>query len=173
MDYKLPKYDRVKGIHPGVILKRELKRRNIKAVALAKSIEEYPQTINAITKEKRGVNAKLSIKLGDYFNVEKEYFMLLQASFEVNASIRQSYKNPLIGKVRSIIFWDTDFNKIDLVKNKRSVIKRILERGNESEIKELIAFYSKPTIEQELEKISNSLSPNFTQNIDRYIYDKP
>ena len=169
MDYKLPKYDRVKGIHPGVILKRELKRRNIKAVALAKSIEEYPQTINAITKEKRGVNAKLSIKLGDYFNVEKEYFMLLQASFEVNASIRQSYKNPLIGKVRSIIFWDTDFNKIDLVKNKRSVIKRILERGNESEIKELIAFYSKPTIEQELEKISNSLSPNF----DRYIYDKP
>jgi plasmid maintenance system antidote protein VapI len=79
----LPEYNKVKGVHPGAILKRELTKRSIKAIELAKSINEYSQVINAITKEKRGINPKLSIKHGDYFNIEQDYFMLLQASFEV------------------------------------------------------------------------------------------
>jgi len=173
MKYTLPEYNRVKGIHPGAILKRELKKRCLKAVTLANSIDEYPQTINAITKEKRGINPKLSIKLGEYFQIDKEYFMLLQASFEVKSTIQKSYVNPLIGKVRNSIFWDTNFNKIDLIKNKRSVIQRILERGNKNEISELIKFYGKPTIKQELENINNSISPYFAQNINNYIFDKP
>lgn len=172
MEYTLPAYKRVKGIHPGAILKRELKRRSIKAVVLANSIDEYPQTINAITKEKRGINPKLSIKLGNYFNIEKDYFILLQASFEVKSAIQKSYVNPLIDKVRNSIFWDTNFSKIDLIKNKRSIIKRILERGNKSEINELILIYSKAIIKEELRNINNSISPSFIQNIDRYIYDK-
>ncbi len=173
MEYTLPEYERVKGIHPGAILKRELKKRSLKAVALANSIDEYPQTINAITKEKRGINPKLSIKLGEYFRIDKEYFMLLQASFEVKSIIQRSYKNPLIGKVRKSIFWDTNFNKIDFIKNKRSVIQRILERGNEIEINELVKLYGKPTIKEELKYINNSISPYFSKNINRYIHDKP
>lgn len=173
MEHRLPEYNRVKGIHPGAILKRELKKRCLKAVSLANSIDEYPQTINAITKEKRGINPKLSIKLGEYFQIDKEYFMLLQASFEVKSTIKKSYVNPLIGKVRNSLFWDTNFNNIDLIKNKRSVIQRILERGNKIEISELIKHYGKPTIKQELKNINNSISPYFSQNINSYIYNKP
>lgn len=62
--------------------------------------------------EKRGINPKLSIKLGDYFNIEKEYFMQLQASFEVENTLQESNVNPLIGKVRSSLFWDVDFDKL-------------------------------------------------------------
>jgi len=170
MKYTLPEYHRVKGIHPGAILKRELKRRSLKAIVLANSIDEYPQTINAITKEKRGVNPKLSIKLGNYFNVDQEYFMLLQASFEVQKAVRKSSLNPLIGKIRKSIFWDTSFDKIDLIKHKRSIIQRILERGNKNEINELIKFYGNSSIKVELEKIKNSISPNFSQKINRYVY---
>ncbi|MFB0947563.1 MAG: plasmid maintenance system antidote protein, partial [Spirosomataceae bacterium] len=93
MQHTLPKYSKVKGVHPGADLKRELTKRNVKAIELANAIDEYPQTINAITKEKRGINPKLSIKLGDYFNIEKEYFMLLQASFEVKSSLQESNEN--------------------------------------------------------------------------------
>ena len=172
MEHTLPEYRRIKGIHPGAILKRELKKRCLKAVVLANSIDEYPQTINAITKERRGINPKLSIKLGDYFDIDSEYFMLLQASFEVKKALQKPYKNPLIGKVRSSLFWDTDFNKIDPVANRRYIVQRVLERGNASEIKQLIALYGIPTIRQELEKITNSISPHFTQNVARYVYGK-
>lgn len=173
MEYTLPEYNRVKGIHPGAILKRELKKRCLKAVALANSIDEYPQTINAISKEKRGINPKLSIKLGDYFKIDKEYFMLLQASFEVKSTIQKAYKNPLIGKIRNAIFWDTNVNNIDLIKNKRFVIQRILERGNETEIGELIKLYGKPVIREELKEINNTIGPYFSQNINNYIDHKP
>ncbi len=80
----LPDLESVKGIHPGAILKRELKKRGIKSIDLANEIDEHPQTINAITKERRGMNAKLSFKLGDYFDMPHEYFMLLQAAHEVD-----------------------------------------------------------------------------------------
>jgi len=169
MEYTLPEFNKIKGIHPGAILKRELRKRSLRAVALANSIDEYPQTINAITREKRGINPKLSIKLGEYFNIDKEYFMLLQASFEVKSTIQKSFKNPLIGKIRTSIFWDTDFHKVDLVKNKRFIIQRILERGNNIEIKELIKVYNKTIIKEELKKITNSFNPNYERNISTYI----
>ena len=165
----LPLHHRVKGIHPGAILKRELKKRSLKAIELAKSIDEYPQTINAITKERRGMNPKLSIKLGNYFSIEKDYFMLLQASYEVVNAIKTSTINPLAGKIRSSIFWDTDFTKVDVEKNKRFIIQRILERGNQIEIEELINLYSITTIQEELKHINNTFNPNFERNVARYI----
>lgn len=172
MQHTLPKYSKVKGVHPGAVLKRELTKRSIKAIELANAIDEYPQTINAITKEKRGINPKLSIKLGDYFNIEKEYFMLLQASFDVKNVLQESNENPLISKVRSSLFWDVDFDKLNIEKNNRFIIQRILERGNESEIGELIKLYGKAIIKTELSKITNSISPDFDRNVKWYILDK-
>lgn len=165
----LPEYNRIKGIHPGAILKRELKKRQLKSVELAKSINEYPQTINAITKERRGINPKLSIKLGDYFNIEKDYFMILQAGYEVKSSIQDSSANLLIGKIRKSIFWDTDFNKIDIIKNKKFIIQRILERGNKYEIEALINLYGITVIKQELNTIKNLFNPNYKRNVSIYI----
>lgn len=172
MQHILPEYSRIKGIHPGAILKRELKKRNLKAIDLAKSINEHPQTINAITKEKRGINPKLSFKLGIYFDVNEDYFMLLQASFEVARFKKKhiSERNPLIGKFRDSIFWDTKIEFIDHEKNRRSIIKRVLERGNQSEIEELIKLYSLKTIRNELKEINGSFIPNFEKNLDKYIY---
>ena len=56
----LPAYHKVKGIHPGVILKRALSKEKTKGVQLAHALKEYPQTINAITQQRRGVNPKAS-----------------------------------------------------------------------------------------------------------------
>lgn len=167
----IPKLERVKGIHPGAILKRELKKRGIKSIELAKAINEHPQTINAISKERRGMNAKLSFKLGDYFNISQEYFMFLQAAYEVN-SIRLSEeegKNPLLGKFRKSIFWDTNIAHIDYKKNKRSVIQRVLERGNSKEIKHLIKIYSLEEIKRNMPHIESSFIPKYKENILKYI----
>ncbi len=75
----------------------------------------------------------MSIKLGLKLGVDNDYFMILQASYDVK--IAQSKKiiqeTPNLKNIRKILFWDTNFNKIDWIKNRKAIIKRIFERGNE------------------------------------------
>lgn len=49
----------IKGVHPGIILDRELKKRNLPSSRFAMSIDEYPQTISAIINQRRGMNPKI------------------------------------------------------------------------------------------------------------------
>jgi len=44
---------------------------------------------------------------------------------------------PTIDEIRKILFWDTDFNKIDWIKSRYAIIKRILESRNATEISEI------------------------------------
>lgn len=167
----IPKISKVKGIHPGAILKREIKNRGLKNKDLADRVNEHPQTISAILNEKRGINPKLSIKLGQQFNVADDYFMLLQASYDVkNERIKvKNIKNPAPRNIRKVLFWDTAFEKIDWVKNKKAVIKRLFERGNEKEIQEICNFYGKKTIEKELKNADNDFLPSFKENKNKYL----
>lgn len=165
----LPKLSKIKGVHPGAILRRELKSQGLKANQLASSIGEHKQTISAILNKRRGINPRLSIKLSKQFDVEKDYFMMLQASYDVKEAIASEIKlTPNLHNFREAIFWDTTVDKIDWDKNKRAVIKRVLERGNETEIKEIILFYGKEVISQELKSIKKSHLPSFEKNIIEY-----
>ncbi|HBT11060.1 MAG TPA: plasmid maintenance system antidote protein, partial [Leeuwenhoekiella sp.] len=65
----LPDLDKIKGVHPGAVLKRALKKRGITASDLARTIDEHKQTISAILNGRRAINAKLSIKLGEVFSL--------------------------------------------------------------------------------------------------------
>lgn len=167
----LPTFNKVKGIHPGAILRRELRKQNIKSVQLARAIDEYPQTINAITKERRGINPGLSIKIGQFFQTSDDYFMLLQASYEVKkiTSKNSGHAFPLSNKIRKSIFWDTKIENIDWQEHKRAVIQRVMERGNEKEIHELIQFYGLDMIREEIKSITNTFSPKYEENVRAYI----
>jgi addiction module HigA family antidote len=161
----LPRLNKIKGIHPGTLLRWELNNRNLKSSELAEAIGEHKQTISAILNKRRDINPKLSIKLAKEFRTDNDYFMLLQASYDVKMITESEVKNiPNINNIRRIIFWDTDFNRIDWSKNKRSIIKRILERGNKTEINEIISFYGKKSISKEIKLIKSRL-PSFEKNI--------
>ena len=165
----LPELDKIKGIHPGAILRRELKVRGLKGVDLANSIDEHKQTISAIINKRRDINPKLSIKLSQQFDVDEDYFMMLQASYDVKkASESEVKKIPNLENIREVLFWDTTLAKIDWEKNKKSVVKRILERGNSIEINEIISFYGRETISKIIDSIENSKLDSFEQNIELY-----
>jgi len=167
--FMLPQLTKIKGVHPGAILKRELKIQGVKGIQLARSIDEHKQTISAILNKKRDINPKLSIKLAQEFNVDQDYFMLLQASYDVKIIADSKLKNtPNIQHIRKVIFWDTSIDKIDWQKNKRAVIQRILERGNATEITEIISFYGKQIISEEIKLIKSSRLPSFEKNIQDY-----
>lgn len=165
----LPELSKIKGIHPGAVLKREIKLRGLKNYEFANSIEEYPQTISSILKEKRGINPALSIKLGRKLNIEDDYFMLLQASYDVKKANKTGQADtPDLKKIRKILFWDTDFDKIDWINNKKAVIRRIFERGNDTEIKEIISFYGIDTVREVISFIKNDYLPSLRENAEKY-----
>ncbi|WP_321438142.1 DUF6922 domain-containing protein [uncultured Bacteroides sp.] len=167
----LPKIEKIKGVHPGAVLRRELKRRGIESKQFALSLGEYPQTINAISKGRRGVNPALSIKLGHALNIDDEYFALLQAYYDIEKERKILLENqikPNLTKIRKILFWDTDINKIDWQKHKKAIIRRIFERGNDSEIKEIIAFYGDETVIRELKTVPQFL-PALSANAEKYL----
>lgn len=167
----LPKIEKIKGVHPGAVLRRELQRRGIESKQFALSLGEYPQTINAISKGRRGINPALSIKLGHALDTDDEYFTLLQAYYDIEKERRILLENqikPNLTKIRKILFWDTDIDKIDWQKHKRAVIKRIFERGNDSEIKEIIEFYGNEIVIREL-KITPQFLPALSMNAKKYL----
>lgn len=165
----LPEIAKIKGIHPGAILKRELKRLKIGGTELAEKINEHKQTISAILNERRGITPSISIKLARMFDTTEDYFMMLQAGYEVKKAVAIiPQARPNLDSFRKVLFWDTDLQKIDWQKSKKAIIKRILERGSKKEIETMIDFYGKAVVIKEIEGINNSFLPTFKENALKY-----
>jgi addiction module HigA family antidote len=137
----------IKGVHPGYVLERELKKRHLRKGQFALSLQVYPQTLVSITKGKRKMNTPLALKIENVLGIEEGYFMTLQLYYDIEkVKSRQNTEHPDFSKLRRVLFWDTKMEKINWKKQKKSVIKRVFERGNEIEKSEIIRFYGKETI---------------------------
>lgn len=135
--------DKYKGIHPGMILERELKKRKLKKAPFAIALNEYPQTLNEITKGRRGITPALSLKIDKALEFEEGTMLVLQAYYEIEKEKLklENEAGPDLSLLRSALFWDTDMGKINWSKQSKAVIKRVFERGNEREKNEMIRFY--------------------------------
>ena len=143
------------GVHPGIVLERKLKERKLAKGPFALSINEYPQTLGAITKGKRGMNTALAMKIERALGLEEGYLMTLQIFYEIREEKRRQEKNspPDLSRIRRGLFWDTDVNKIDWQAQRHAVIERILERGNDEEKAEIKRFYGESVVQ----KIENEI----------------
>ena len=146
--------DILKGVHPGVVLERELKKRGLGKGPFALSIQEFPQTISAITKGKRGMNTSLALRIENALGMEEGYFMTLQIYYEIKEEKRKQEKSfkPDLSLLRPALFWDTDLGKIDWKRQKRAVIERVWERGNDQEKAEMRRLYGEEDIENILHR---------------------
>jgi len=160
----------VKGIHPGIILSRELKKRNLPKRRLALKIGEYPQLLGDITLGKRRINPSLSIRLGNALDLDESFFSVLQTYYDIEQEKKkQSRENhPDLKKFRPVLFWDTNIESIDWKKNKHSIVKRVFERGNKKEVNEIIRFYGRQEIKSVLNEIENK-GFQAEKNIETYL----
>jgi plasmid maintenance system antidote protein VapI len=143
--------EKFKGIHPGIVLDREFKKRAIQQRPFALSISEHPQTLNAITKAKRKLNTALALKIEERLGLEQGTLALLQTYFDINEEKNRLNQNtPNLSLLRKSLFWDTDINKIDWSKQYKAIIQRIFERGNEAEKDEVIRFYGQKKVKMAL-----------------------
>lgn len=140
--------DTIKGIHPGLMIDRELKRRGFKKKHFAAALNEHPQTIVAITKGRRNMNVALALKAEKVLGMDEGSLMVLQVFYDI-ASLKKSkpQAKPDLSKLRRVIFWDTDMDKIDWEKHKKAVISRVFEKGNQTEKDEIIRFYGQDCVE--------------------------
>jgi plasmid maintenance system antidote protein VapI len=149
-----------RGVHPGLILERELKKRKLKKGPFALSLLEYPQTLNDITKGKRGLTPALSLKIDAALGFEEGTMLILQAYYEIkrekekepdkqNGKQKQPAEDlPDFPVLRKILFWDTDMSKVDWHKQYKMVIERVFNRGNSDEKNEMLRFYGKDKINE-------------------------
>lgn len=142
------KYEKYKGIHPGAVLERELKKRGLSQRSFALSLSEYPQTINAITKGNRDLNIPLALKIERLLGLEEGTMALLQTFYDIEKQKKKEgiTARPDLSILRRVLFWDTDIDKIDWDKNSPYVINRVFERGNDHEKKEILRFYGEDKV---------------------------
>ncbi len=140
-------FEKYKGIHPGIVLARELDKRLIKQRPFALSIGEHPQTFNAITKGKRNINVTLALKIEQKLGLDEGTLLILQAFYDIKLA-KQNFAadKPDLSVLRKSLFWDTDIEKIDWARQYKAIIHRIMEKGNEEEKNEIIRFYGKAKI---------------------------
>ena len=141
--------DIIKGVHPGKFIERELKKKNLTQRALAEGTGIPYQTINAIIAGRRNLTTEQALKIDSSLNLEEGFLAILQTHYDIKQYREKELANLYTGHphIRRILFWDTDFDKINWGKYKDAVIKRVLERGNKEEIDEIKRFYNLPTSE--------------------------
>lgn len=145
-------FEKYKGIHPGIILDRELKKRSIKQRPFALSMAEHPQSFNAIIKGKRSLSTALALKIERGLDLDEGTFVLLQAYYDIKTEKEKlDRQTPDLTILRKSLFWDTDISQIDWQKQAKSVIKRTFERGDEAEKDEIERFYGQERVKSVLQ----------------------
>jgi len=75
---------RMSPVHPGEVLLEEfLKPLRVSQYRLARDISVPPRRINEIVLGKRGITADTALRLGLYFGTTEEFWLNLQAHYEL------------------------------------------------------------------------------------------
>lgn len=93
--------------HPGVILQKEfIEPYGLSHYRVAKATGLQPVAIMLITRGERTITASTSIRLGQAFGVEEDYFLKLQMEFDLWAAKQALKKKPV--EVTSLKPWMDD-----------------------------------------------------------------
>lgn len=140
MNYNI---DILKGIAPGKLIGRELEKRSISQRAIASELGIHSQTLNAVIMGRRQLTTELALKLERALDIPEGFLLTMQAYYNIAEYKRHEASKSVSGvpNIRRILFWDTDFDKIDWGRYKHHVIERVMERGSEQEKQEIMRFY--------------------------------
>lgn len=73
----------MKPIHPGRILKREMKSRDLSANKLSLDLRVPSGRITQILNGKRGISAETALRLARYFGNSPQFWINLQSKYEI------------------------------------------------------------------------------------------
>jgi addiction module HigA family antidote len=71
-------------VHPGEVLRDELEEISLTQSTLAKHIGVLPKTVNEICRGKRGVSAKMAMKLSKALGGSPQFWLNLQNNWDIS-----------------------------------------------------------------------------------------
>lgn len=77
-------------VHPGSILKEELEARQMSGNALALALRINSGRVSEILSGKRGISADTALRLGRYFGNDPQFWLGLQAAYDLAVVRRES-----------------------------------------------------------------------------------
>ena len=84
---------KLEPIHPGEILREEfMVPLELSSNALARALGVTPARVNDIARERRGITADTALRLARYFNTSHEFWMNLQAHYDVEMAMSAAGK---------------------------------------------------------------------------------
>ncbi len=83
-------------VHPGSILKEELEARAMSGNALALALRINSGRVSEILSGKRGVSADTALRLGRYFGNDPQFWLGLQAAYDLAVARRESGERILL-----------------------------------------------------------------------------
>ena len=87
------------NIHPGEVLREEfLKPMGLSVYRLAKEIHVPAPRVNDVVLEKRGITADTAVRLARFFGTSEQFWMNLQASYDVRKAKAELAKE--LGKIK-------------------------------------------------------------------------
>ena len=82
-----------RAVHPGGILKDELAELGVTPTEFARQIDVPPNRVSQIINGKRSITGDTALRLGHWFGVEPEFWLNLQAHFELACAEEESGDN--------------------------------------------------------------------------------
>lgn len=129
------------NIPPGKLIARQLLSKQMTQAELARRICIAPQELNAILKGRRGLPVELALRIEKELSFEEGFLSYLQVLNTIERIKRESVPLCKPPKIRRILFWDTDFDKINWTQSKNFVLKRVEQYGTSDEIDTVRRYY--------------------------------
>ena len=79
-----------RAVHPGQILKDELEELGVTPTEFARQIDVPPNRVSQIINGKRSITGDTALRFGHWFGVEPEFWLNLQAHFELARAEEES-----------------------------------------------------------------------------------
>lgn len=155
-----------KLVETGENIKLARLRRKLSLEQVAERAGISRPTLSALEKGSPGVSVGVLIQVLFALGLEKDILQLAKDDIpgrklqdaQLLTKQRQLKRNanahPDFSIIRPALFWDTKLESISWQKQKKAVIKRVFERGNEQEKAEIIRYYGKKEVDNILRPIS-------------------
>lgn len=146
------------SLDTGSVIKYFLDKRGFTGKQLAERSGLTPQRVSDFANNHRRITAEVSFKLENAFGIDhKGYFYLIQTNHDIYVALQNDMKceTPRLSEIKKQIFWDSDMAKIDWNANRKHVIQRVFEYGDEDAIKEIIRYYGALDVRRILSQIKD------------------
>lgn len=161
------------SLDTGSVIKYFLNKSGITGKQLAERSGLTPQRVSDFANNHRRITAEVSFKLENAFGIDhKGYFYLIQTNHDIYLASHNDMKRetPRLSEIKKQIFWDSDMAKIDWNANRKHIIQRVFEYGDENAIKEIIRFYGASEVKSTLSQIKDKrLADRRDYNILKYL----